>query len=124
MPPFVKVERIFFCLVLVKNVGGLSDLLKVQLNFSSKIPLNHQKIAFGNIFTSSLYKYFMIQDIDQLYNQSRLDPDETILDVQLRGSFLTPELTSFSRHCLQVSVVLKDTKGIRLCSKVMQIEIW
>ena len=46
------------------------------------------------------------------------NPDETILDVVLKGSFLTPELTSFSRHCLFVSAVLKDEKGIFMSSKI------
>jgi hypothetical protein len=52
-----------------------------------------------------------VYDIDQLYNQSRLDPDETILQVVLKGSFLTSELTNLAKHCLEISAVLKDDKG-------------
>ena len=52
-----------------------------------------------------------VYDIDQLYNQSRLDPDETILQVVLKGSFVTPELTNLARHYLLISAVLKDSKG-------------
>ena len=52
-----------------------------------------------------------VYDIDQLYNQSRKGPDDTILDVVLKGSFLTPELTLLARHWLQISAVLKDEKS-------------
>ena len=55
-------------------------------------------------------------DIDQLYNQSRLDPDETILQVTLKGSFLTSELTSLARHYMEISAVMKDNKGTIMIS--------
>ena len=57
-----------------------------------------------------------VYDIDQLYNQSRLDPDETILQVVLKGSFLTSELTNLARHYLEISAVLKDDKGTIMLS--------
>ena len=57
-----------------------------------------------------------VYDIDQLYNQSRLDPDETILQVVLKGSFLTSELTNLARHYLEISAVLKDDKGTVMLS--------
>ena len=57
-----------------------------------------------------------VYDIDQLYNQSRLDPDETILQVTLKGSFLTSELTSLARHYMEISAVMKDNKGTIMIS--------
>ena len=65
-----------------------------------------------------------VYDIDQLYNQSRLDPDETILQVVLKGSFLTTELTNLARHCLEISAVLKDDKGTILFSLKQRFFSW
>ena len=65
-----------------------------------------------------------VYDIDQLYNQSRLDPDETILQVVLKGSFLTSELTNLARHYLEISAVLKDDKGTIMLSLNQRFFRW
>ena len=65
-----------------------------------------------------------VYDIDQLYNQSRLDPDETILQVVLKGSFLTSELTNLARHYLEISAVLKDDKGTVMLSLNQRFFRW
>jgi hypothetical protein len=51
-------------------------------------------------------------DIDNLYSNSRKGPSDNILEVWIKGSFLTPALTSLARNKLHISTVLDDNGTI------------
>ena len=67
-----------------------------------------EQVANYNLITVEKYVDYVI-DIDQLYNQSN-SRENSLLEVTIKGSFLTPELTALSRDKLIIRTVLENNQ--------------